>query len=74
MYKNNKIFQHTVNAKSSNHLHSVLQTASRLESATIWVDVNMPHRPLDANAQVWCASGVGVQNIHKVGIVRGETP
>lgn len=33
----------------------------------------MAHWSLDANAAVWRASGVGVQDVHKLGIASGQS-
>lgn len=51
----------------------VLDVAARLESATVGVNVNVAHRFLDADAAARGAPGVGVQDIHKLGIVSGQS-
>lgn len=51
---------------------SVLDVAAWLESASVGVNVDVAHSPLDADAAVRGASGVGVQDVHKLGIVWGE--
>lgn len=50
----------------------VLDVAAWLESAPIGVDVDVTNRPLDADAAVRRASGVGVQDVHKLGIIPGQ--
>lgn len=44
-----------------------------LESASIGVNVNVAHWSLNADAAVWGASGVGVQNVYKLGIISGQS-
>jgi len=51
----------------------VLDVATWLEGASIWVDVNVTHRSLDANAAVWGPPGVGMQDVHKLGIASGQS-
>ncbi|KAG7230798.1 hypothetical protein INR49_019612 [Caranx melampygus] len=49
-----------------------MPSLSRLEGASVGVNVNVAHRPLDADAAVRRAPGVGVQDIHKLGIISGQ--
>lgn len=49
-----------------------LDAAARLEGAAIGVNVDVAHRPLDTNAAVRGAPGVGVQDVHKLGIISGK--
>lgn len=50
----------------------VLDVAAWLESASVGVDVDVAHGSLDANAAVRGAPGVGVQHVHKLGVVFGQ--
>lgn len=50
----------------------VLDVAARLEGASVGVNVNVAHGSLDADAAVWGASGVGVQDVHKLGVIPGQ--
>lgn len=63
----------TVQAVGSDHPHSVLQAAARLEGTSIGVDVHMTHWSLNADAEIRAASGVRVQDVDKFRIIRGET-
>lgn len=51
----------------------VLDVAARLESAAVGVNVNVAHRFLDADAAARGAPGVGVQDVHKLGIISGQS-
>lgn len=51
----------------------VLDVAARLESAPVGVNVNVAHGSLDADAAARRAPGVGVQDVHKLGIVSGQS-
>lgn len=64
----------TVYAVGGDELHGVLNVAARLEGATVGVNVHVTHGSLDADAEVRRASGVCVQDVHKGGIVRWQTP
>ena len=55
-----------------NHQQGILEVAAWLEGASVGVNVNVAHRPLDANAAVGGAPGVGVQDVHKLGIISGK--
>lgn len=71
-----KIFVvHTLEALNPfqcNPQQSILDVTAWLESATIGVNVNMAHWSLDANAAVWGAPGVGMQDVHKLGVTSGQ--
>lgn len=51
----------------------VLDVAARLESAAVGVNVNVAHGFLDADAAARGAPGVGVQDVHELGIVSGQS-
>lgn len=66
---------HTLVAIDAPHRDSqqrVLDVAARLERATVGVNVNVSNRSLDADAAARGPPGVGVQDVHKLGIVGGE--
>jgi len=50
----------------------VLDVAARLEGASVGVDVHVAHGPLDADAAVRQAARVGVQDVHELGVTRGQ--
>lgn len=50
----------------------VLDVAARLEGSPVGVDVDVPHGSLDADAAVRGPSGVGVEDVHELGVVGGE--
>ena len=50
----------------------VLDVAARLEGASVGVNIDVSHGPLDADAAVRGAPGVGVQDVHELGIVPGQ--
>lgn len=50
----------------------VLDVAAWLESASIGVNVDVAHGSLDADAAVRGAPGVGVQDVHKLGVASGQ--
>lgn len=51
----------------------VLDVTARLERATVGVNIDVSNRSLDADAAVWGSSGVGVQDVYKLGVVRRES-
>lgn len=61
-----------MDACGGNHHHGVLKVTAWLEGSSVGVDVHMAHRSLDADAAVWGAPGVGVQNVHEESIIRGQ--
>lgn len=58
---------------TSCHCQHVPQSAAGLHLTTIGVDVNVPDGLLDPNAEAQGFSGVGVQNVHKVGVIRRQS-
>lgn len=56
-----------------NPQQGILDVAARLEGASIGVNVDVAHRPLDADAAVWGAPGVGVQDVHELGVISGQS-
>lgn len=51
---------------------SILNVAAWLESASIGVNVDVADWSLDADAAVWGAPSVGVQDVHKLGVTSGQ--
>lgn len=67
---------HTLQALDSLRSDSqqcVLDVTARLECATVGIDVNVAHGLLDADAAARRTSGVGVQDVHKLGIVSRQS-
>lgn len=62
----------TLDPFQCNSQQGVLDVAAWLEGASIGVDVNVAHWPLDADAAVWGTPGVSVQDVHKLGIISGQ--
>ena len=50
----------------------VLDVAAGLEGASVGEDVDVAHGPLDADAAVRRAPGVGVQHVHELGVLLGQ--
>lgn len=66
---------HTLEALDAlccNSQKCVLDVTARLECAPVGVNVDVPHGSLDADAAVRGSSGVGVQDVHELGVVGGE--
>lgn len=57
---------------TSSHCKHIAQRTAGLHFTTVGVDVNVSDRPLDPYADAQSLSGVSVQDVHKVCIVRGE--
>lgn len=51
----------------------VLDVAARLESAAVGIDVDVAHGLLDADAAARGASGVGVQDVDKLGVISRQS-
>lgn len=49
-----------------------MDVTARLESASIGVNIDVTHGSLNADAAVRGASGVGVQDINKLGVISGQ--
>lgn len=67
---------HTLEALDSlqcNPQQRVLDVTAWLESAAVGVNVNVAYGSLDADAAARGAPGVGVQDVHKLGIVSGQS-
>lgn len=61
-----------IEAFHGNSQQSIMNVAARLEGSSIGVNIDVAHSPLDADAATRGAPGVGVQYIHKLGIVLGQ--
>ncbi|TNN75338.1 hypothetical protein EYF80_014385 [Liparis tanakae] len=48
------------------------ESMNRLESASVGVNVDVAYGSLDADAAAWGAPGVGVQDVHKLGVLSGQ--
>lgn len=61
-----------LDALQCNSQQRVLDVTARLEGAAVGVDVDVSNGSLDADAAVGRSSGVGVQHVHKLGVVRRQ--
>lgn len=60
--------------KVSDLFQSTPEVAARLEAASVGVNVDVTDRLLDPNAETQRASREGVQDVHKVRVVRRQPP
>ena len=64
----------TEHPKVSDLLKGAPEVAARLEAATVWVNVHVADRLLDADAEAQAAPCEGVEDVHEVSIIWGQAP